>query len=126
MPFEITGLSPILKVTDMAQTIQFYTRTLGFTVENEMSDDTRKPTWCVLEWGSATVMSYSAESLNQPPGSPGMTAVLYFNPGDVRALSEHPKTRAELAWPLDEMPYGTLEFAIKDCNGYILSFGQQV
>jgi uncharacterized glyoxalase superfamily protein PhnB len=71
-------------------------------------------------------MLYSAESLDQPSGTPTMTGVLYFNPADVRALWAHLRERAEVAWPLKEMPYGMLESAIKDCNGYLLSFGQEV
>jgi uncharacterized glyoxalase superfamily protein PhnB len=123
---EITGLSPMLKVPDLSATITFYTQTLGFSIQNQMTDDNGKPTWCALKWGNASVMFYSAESLDQPPGPPSMTGVLYFNPADVRALWEQLKDRAEVAWPLEEMPYGMLEFAIRDCNGYILSFGQEV
>ena len=126
MLFEITGLSPMLKVTDLAATIKFYSETLGFTVQNQMADDDGRATWCALKWGNASVMFYSAESLDQPAGPPAMTGVLYFNPTDVRALWADLKDRVEVAWPLEEMPYGMLEFAIKDCNGYILSFGQQV
>lgn len=29
-------------------------------------------------------------------------------------------------WGPERMPYGMLEFAIKDLNGYLLSFGQRV
>jgi uncharacterized glyoxalase superfamily protein PhnB len=126
MPFEISGLSPMLKVTNLLATIKFYTETLGFTVQNQMMDDADKPMWCALKWGNAQVMFYSAESLDQPPGPPSMTGVLYFNPADVRALWAYLKDRAEVAWPLEQMPYGMLEFAIRDCNGYILSFGQEV
>lgn len=126
MPFEITGLSPMLEVTDLSATIKFYTETLSFTVQNQMKDDAGPPTWCALKWGNAQVMFYSAESLDQPPGPPSMTGVLYFNPSDVRALWAHLKDRAGVAWPLEEMPYGMLGFAIRDCNGYILSFGQEV
>ena len=106
MPFEITGLSPMLKVTDLSATIKFYTETLGFTVQNQMKDDAGAPTWCALKWGNAQVMFYSAESLDQPPGPPCMTGVLYFNPADVRALWAHLKDCAEVAWALKEMRYG--------------------
>ena len=34
--------------------------------------------------------------------------------------------RAGVEWELQETPYGMLEFAIRDPNGYILSFGQDV
>ena len=116
----------MLKVVDLSATVQFYTKTPGFVVQNQMADDTGKPTWCALKWGNARVMFYSAGSLDQPPGLPAMTGVLHFSPVDVRALWVHLKDCVEVAWPLEEMPYGMLEFAIRDCNGYILSFGQEV
>ena len=55
-----------------------------------------------------------------------MTGVLYFNAVDVRALWEQLKGSAKVEWELREMAYGMLEFAIRDCNGYILSFGQGI
>jgi len=114
----------MLKVNDLAETIRFYTDTLGFSVANRMDGDDGKPKWCSLEWGGASVMFYSKDSLDAPPGPPSMTGVLYFNPKDVTALWTHLKSRAPVEWELQEMNYGMVEFAIRDCNGYILSFGQ--
>ncbi len=31
-----------------------------------------------------------------------------------------------MEWGPEEMPYGMLEFAIRDPNGYLLSFGQKL
>jgi len=55
-----------------------------------------------------------------------MTGVLYFYPKDVRALWDQVKDKAPVEWELCEMDYGMLEFAIRDCNGYTLSFGQDM
>jgi uncharacterized glyoxalase superfamily protein PhnB len=55
-----------------------------------------------------------------------MTGVLYFRPTDVRAAWAQLKDKAAIEWELQEMHFGMLEFAIRDCNGYILSFGQEV
>jgi uncharacterized glyoxalase superfamily protein PhnB len=124
MSFEISAVSPMLKVKDLSETIAFYTGTLGFSVANRMDGEDGKPYWCFLEWGGASVMFYSMDSLDAPPGPPSITGVLYFNPKDVTALWAHRKDRAPVEWELQKMPYGMLEFAIRDCNGYILSFGQ--
>jgi uncharacterized glyoxalase superfamily protein PhnB len=124
--FEISALSPMLKTRDLAQTIAFYTQTLGFTVTNQMNDGDGKPSWVGLDWNGVGLMFYSSDSLDSPPGPPAMTGVLYFNPRDVRALWAHLKDRAPIEWELQEMPYGMLEFAIRDPNGYILSFGQEI
>ena len=32
----------------------------------------------------------------------------------------------EVRWPIDTFEYGMREFAIRDCNGYTLAFGQPV
>ena len=125
MNTEMASLSPMLKTNDLAATISFYTTTLGFVVANRLDGDNGKPYWCALEWGGATVMFYSSDSLDSPPGPPSMTGVLYFNPPDVRALWDRLRDRAKVEWELQKMDYGMLEFAIRDCNGYILSFGQE-
>ena len=126
MSLAITGVSPMLKTRDLTGTIAFYTKTLNFTVANRMDGDDGNPYWCCLRSGGATVMFYSMDSLDAPPGPPSMTGVLYFNPADVRALWTELKDKAAVEWELQEMGYGMLEFAIRDCNGYILSFGQEV
>jgi uncharacterized glyoxalase superfamily protein PhnB len=115
----------MLKALDLTETVAFYTKTLGFHVENQRNSEDGKPTWCALRWDGAALMFYSAESLDQPPGVPSMTGVLYFNPMNVRALWERLKGSVKVEWPLEQMDYGMLEFAIRDCNGYILSFGQE-
>src|SRR5215813_10549753 len=126
MPFQISALSPMLKTRNLPQTIAFYAQTLGFTIANQMNGDHGKPSWASLDWNACGLMFYSSESLDSPPGPPTMTGVLYFNPTDVRALWAHLRDRAPVEWELQEMPYGMLEFAIRDPNGYILSFGQEI
>ena len=126
MNLAISALSPMLKTRDLPATIAFYKDVLGFSVANEMNDDDGRPSWCCLESTGARIMFYSADGLDAPPGPPAMTGVLYFNPADVRAIWAHLKDRAPVEWELQEMPYGMLEFAIRDCNGYILSFGQEI
>jgi len=121
-----SALRPMLKTTDLPATIAFYTQTLGFTVANQMNDDDGNPYWVSLESGPIGLMFYSSQSLDSPPGLPAMTGVLYFNPADVRALWADLKARVQVEWELQEMPYGMLEFAIRDPNGYILSFGQEI
>jgi hypothetical protein len=42
------------------------------------------------------------------------------------ALWSSIKDRCPVEWGPEEMPYGMLEFAIRDPNGYLLSFGQKL
>lgn len=43
---------------------------------------------------------------------------------DVMGLWNLIKDRCVAEWGPEQMPYGMLEFAIEDLNGYMLSFGQ--
>ena len=36
------------------------------------------------------------------------------------------KDEAEIAWPLETMEYGTVEFGIRDRDGYTLAFAEHV
>jgi len=45
---------------------------------------------------------------------------------DVDAYYATVKDAASVAWPLQDMPYGSREFGVVDCNGYHLAFQQQV
>ena len=56
--------------------------------------------------------------------SPCLTGTIYLYPDDVDALWEALKNHAEMIQALQNTYYGLREFAVKDCNGYILSFGQ--
>lgn len=114
----MTAVTPMLKANSLDETIAFYTEVLGFHVANRMEH------WCALRSGDSEVMFYDHDNLHPEP--PQMTGVLYFNPTDVKSLWEQVKDKAKVEWELQTMFYGMVEFAIRDCNGYILSFGQDV
>ena len=61
---------------------------------------------------------------NSHLGLPQATATLYIYVDDVMGLWNLIKDRCVAEWGPEQMPYGRLEFAIKDLNGYMLSFGQ--
>jgi catechol 2,3-dioxygenase-like lactoylglutathione lyase family enzyme len=58
---EMSGVSPMLKTKDLAGTIAFYTKTLGFCIANQINNDGGNPSWCCLRSGRATIMFYSME-----------------------------------------------------------------
>jgi len=110
-------VAPMLKVNDIQETINFYTGHLGLTVE------ARAGSWCSLKMGEQCLMF---SSMDAPKGPPNMTGVLYFYPKDVRALWNQLKDTVPVEWELFETDYGMLEFAVRDPNGYTLSFGQDI
>ena len=97
-------ISVLLYAHDLAQTRAFYHSVLGFTV------------------------SGGAEGVLVAEHQGGK---LLFSPHDLwkkaaAGCSATVKDAASVAWPLQDMPYGSREFGVVDCNGYHLAFQQQV
>lgn len=109
-------LEPMLQTLDLPGTIRWYRSVLGFRVGSE-SD-----LWCRLERDGAALMFMTNAHL----GPPQATATQYFMVDDVLALWEAVRDRCAIVWGPERMPYGNLEFATRDNNGYLLSFGQAV
>jgi len=122
MDVAIDSVAPMLKAKDLQETIRFYTRDLGFTAVSVFGPE-GAPTWCSLRRDGVCLMFYSMDA---PKGPPTMTGVLYFYPTDVAAFWDQVKDKIPVEWDLRETDYGMLEFAIRDCNGYTLSFGQDI
>ena len=60
-------------------------------------------------------------------GKPAFTGTLYFDARNVRALYQKVrKVRPKFVWPLSKMEYGTLELGLRDPDGYLLAFAEQV
>ena len=57
--------------------------------------------------------------------SPAMfSGTLYFAISNVDRYYASVRDKTVSAWPLQEMPYGSREFGLRDCNGYCLAFTQ--
>jgi catechol 2,3-dioxygenase-like lactoylglutathione lyase family enzyme len=116
----LTELTPMLRTADLAKTIEFYTSVLGFRCESSWPEGT--PTWCSLNRDAATIMFFSDNEHDE--AAPRMTGVLYIRTDDVLALHARLKDQVKVLWGPEVFHYGMHEFAIEECNGYTLSFGQ--
>jgi uncharacterized glyoxalase superfamily protein PhnB len=107
-------LVPMLQTNDMARTKAWYETVLGFACISEDGD-----TWCRLERDDVALMFMRNDHL----GAPHATATQYIYVDDVLGLWNAIKGTCKVEWGPEPMPYGLTEFAIKDPNGYLLSFG---
>jgi catechol 2,3-dioxygenase-like lactoylglutathione lyase family enzyme len=113
---KMKSLTPMLQTADMDRAIDWYKSMLGFELRNRAED------WCVLGRDGIELMFM----MNDHLGVPHATATQYIETDDVLGLWARLKGRVEPEWGPEEMDYGMLEFAIKDPDGYLLSFGQDV
>lgn len=109
------SLTPMLQTSDMERTIAWYSDVLGFHCVSRMGNG-----WCHLKQDGVSLMFMRNDHL----GSPHATATQYIHVNDVLALWERLKDRVTAEWGPEDMSYGMREFAIKDPDGYLLSFGQ--
>ncbi len=107
------ALSMLLRCNSLEQTRQYYTDVLGFaaraTAEHTLT----------VELEDAGLIFTEQDLWHSAPACSG---TLYFTVADVDAYFAAIKDKASLCWPLQDMPYGTREFAVTDCNGYLLAF----
>lgn len=110
-------LTPMLQTADMDETVAWYVSVLGFQCVAREGH-----AWCRLERGAVALMFMRDDQFGQPFA----TATQYIYVDNVTALWAAIKDRVTAEWGPERMPYGMLEFAIKDPSGYLLSFVQPV
>jgi uncharacterized glyoxalase superfamily protein PhnB len=109
------ALSPMLQSSDLARTIDWYESVLGFKCIG------REDGWCRLEREGVSIMFMKNEHM----GAPHATAVQYIYVQDVFDLWNRISGQVKAEWGPEKMSYGMVEFAIKDPDGYLLSFGHE-
>jgi len=69
---------------------------------------------------------FSLPNAHQPFNNPVFTGSFYFSVSQVDDLWEALKNTPYIYYAIEDFEYGMREFAIKDNNGYVLQFGQQI
>jgi uncharacterized glyoxalase superfamily protein PhnB len=116
---KLNGPVPVLYVTDMEQSICFYSDVLGFRCANRLDG------WASLKRDRAEIM-LSLPNEHLPFEKPLFTGSFYFHVEDVDALWEPLRAKVTVVYPIENFDYGMREFAIRDVDGYILQFGQEI
>ena len=111
---------PVLKVSDMQKSVQFYTGVLGFSVAWRAANDGGGEN-CMLRAGAADLLLSTGSHIGDRPQ---FTGTLYFHMAGVQGFFERVKNQAEVVWPLEAMDYGQREFGIRDGDGYTLAFAE--
>ncbi len=110
------SLTLLLRCNDLPATRAFYQTVLGFDVR-----DSAEGTVTVEKFGGTVV--FTGQDLWN--GACGCAGTVYFSVHDVAAYYAGVRDHVTVAWPLQDMAYGSREFGVIDCNGYVLAFRQQ-
>jgi len=142
MEVKFKKLTPDLMVSDVAQTVKFYTEKLGFNLAMLVPEgdkaasteliDGKKYVYAMVVRDEVYVMFMQkhvyVEDVIALKGLPiAASATLYCDVYNVVELYDSYKQKGvEIVKELSQTWYGMKEFYIKDCNGYILGFAEQV
>ena len=107
----------LLRCNDLEETRDFYESVLEFSAE-----DSSEGTLTVAKFGDKVVFT-NADLWGKPTG---LTGTIYFTIPDVDRYFSVVRDKADVAWPVQDMAYGSREFGIEDCNGYHIAFQQKV
>ena len=118
---KLYNLRPILWVNDVRATIDWYVNTLGF----EEAAYIEKWNWGQVIKDDIRIMFGKPQEF-AIHGKSEFTGSIYFNVDDVDSLWQQFKDSPLVCYPLETFEYEMKEFAIKDINGYMLQFGQDV
>lgn len=118
-------MRPMLETDDLKQTIDFYTQLLGFTCEG-CYPDFENPVWTSLHHQDGMAIMFTVRNAHSIYPKPSLSGSLYFNTENVDKVWHELKDKAPVEYPIETFDYGMREFAIRDCNGYLLQFGQDM
>lgn len=124
----VEHLIPNLVVADVEKTIAFYRDVLGFTVGFKMPE-TGVPHWAFISNGGVSIMLYErndarADIPELAKYETGGAVTFYITVPDLQTLYNQIKGKVTLAKEFGTTHYGCKEFAIVDCNGFVLVFSQ--
>lgn len=119
-------LTPNLMVDNVQETLRFYREVLGFSVVMTVPDE-GAPVWAMVACGEVRLMfqdraSIVAEYPKLDRSTLGGALTFYIKVDDVTELYARVKDRATILRPLHRTFYDADEFALEDCNGFILTF----
>ena len=113
-------ITPSLKTNDLPRTIQFYTDTLGFTVQVLWPEE--EPSLAILTQGDVRISFFMDADDAEPV--PRVTGQFWIDVEEVLALHETLAGKVDVLWGPEVYHYQRREFAIKDPNGYTLTFSE--
>lgn len=135
-----TKLTPNLSVNNVKDTVLYYRDILGFKLEmvvpnnrniiEHSLNDSKTYNCSMMSKDEVFVMFLEENSFkNDIPLFKNTTRsaslLFYIDVEDINTIYDSIKEKVEIVKNLETTWYGMKEFYIKDCNGYILGFGEK-
>lgn len=122
-------LIPELLVEDMPKTLQFYCETLGFKPGVTVPE--KNPVFVQIGRDDIHIMLYERKTFEGEipklkKTKMGGTVLLYIHSENLKDFYAQIKSKISIIQSLHKTNYGTLEFLMEDCNGYLICFSESI
>lgn len=137
---EFKKLAPNFSVRNVKESVIFYQDLLGFkleiavpkgtnSIENEIIDAKEYST-AMMKKDDVFVMFLENDSFEKDTQAfkgitKGASVLFYIDVSGIDELYNGLKGKVEIEKEIETTWYGMREFYIKDCNGYVLGFGER-
>ena len=130
MTTNLKKMTPNLMVEDVNSTIAFYKDVLSFELLATVPE-TGQLNWAMMRRDNVEIMFQVRSSITEEfpvlkDRAIGGSLTFYIEVEDVQPLYTHLKDKVTFVQDLHTTFYGMREFAIQDCNGFVLSFAEAV
>lgn len=122
--------APYFVVPEITAAAEHYRDKLGFTFNGYWGDP---PSFVMVQRAGVTIMLKAVAGVEPAPnhrqfaGHEGVGWDAYIWVPDATSLYDELGERgADIARPLEDAPYGCREFEVRDNNGYVICFGQDL
>jgi catechol 2,3-dioxygenase-like lactoylglutathione lyase family enzyme len=126
----LNSLSPNLIAANVNRSVDFYTRELGFTLVASVPE-TGTYNWAMVQRDTVTMMFQTLESIHEDMPSlkitgKGSIGTFFIKMKGIDQLLADLKGKVEIPLDMRTTFYGMKEFAVKDPDGYLLVFAEDM
>jgi uncharacterized glyoxalase superfamily protein PhnB len=117
-------LEPLIYVSNLRQSVEFYTQTLGFRL-GQYFPDKDNSTYAPVFIGDYKLMLVQARESNKKlysNGLGGSGTQFFVQVDDVDSVWSKVKEKVTVVDPIETKNWGDREFTLKDQDGYLISF----
>ncbi len=119
-------------VENLAETVEWYERVFDAEVVAALPETDEDSWWAQIEIGDASLMLQERGSLTEKLPAleeveVGGSVAFYIDVDDAESLrNDVDEAGVEFVQDLHETDFGWEQFAVEDCNGYVLWFGEKL